>query len=615
MKKRTCSCGSSNLETHSNGSLICTECGKVFEENQIVNEVNFVSDGGGGNVMLGNFIADDGLNNPLSQVGQRNSRELTLRKAKDAIKHLVAQLRLKDHHTEEAYNYYRLALSKSLTRGRRAEQIYASCVYLSCRTGSTDTEHMLLDFSEVLKINVFVLGKTFIQLTRALNITLPLLDPAFYIYRFAHKLGFASQSKDVIDTANRIVSRMKRDWMAIGRRPSGICGAAFVMAARLHGFKCNIEDITKVVKIGQNTIKKRLHEFGATPSAKLTIDEFLRIDLEDEYDPPSFIRSREELEYKIDENDIEQAEELVPEIERNLDNMAKADERKQARKRKRVRTDTDRTNEDSEHANTEQANVLQSDDRRPETPDSEDPEMKAVREAGFLGENPEAAISRLASQSDSNDQPSTSYDANIESFPEPSTGASLALKMLSSNSSHSLANHNQSGDGGEGSDLDLEGIDDDEIDRMILKPPEVKRKTEMWESRKDNIDWIKRQEDKAQEEKNNPEKAKKMQQKRRRKQHTKTEHGSAGAAMKQVVVAKQKSTRINYANLAQLKEALSTKKKPEPPKLEVKIQNIKNEKKYNDDDDDEDDEDEYELENKEPTDLGMDDIFGGNTSD
>ena len=49
-----------------------------------------------------------------------------------------------DHHTEEAYNYYRLALSKSLTRGRRAEQIYASCVYLSCRTGSTDTEHMLL---------------------------------------------------------------------------------------------------------------------------------------------------------------------------------------------------------------------------------------------------------------------------------------------------------------------------------------------------------------------------------------------------------------------------------------------------------------------------------------
>ena len=135
---------------------------------------------------------------------------------------------------------------------------------------------MLLDFSEVLRINVFVLGKTFIQLAQVLDQSLPLLDPAFYIYRFAHKLGFAKQSKEVTDTANRIVSRMKRDWMVIGRRPAGICGAAFVMAARIHGFKCNIEDITKVVKIGQNTIRKRLNEFGATPSAKVRNRQVLK---------------------------------------------------------------------------------------------------------------------------------------------------------------------------------------------------------------------------------------------------------------------------------------------------------------------------------------------------
>ena len=42
------------------------------------------------------------------------------------------------------------------------------------------------------------------------------------------------------------------------KRPAGICGAAFVMAARLHGFKCSIEDITKIVKIGPNTIRKVL---------------------------------------------------------------------------------------------------------------------------------------------------------------------------------------------------------------------------------------------------------------------------------------------------------------------------------------------------------------------
>ena len=117
--------------------------------------------------------------------------------------------------------------------------------------------------------------------------------------------GFSKQSKDVTDTANRIVSRMKRDWMAIGRRPAGICGAAFVMAARMHGFKCNIEDITKVVKIGQNTIRKRLNEFGATPSAKLTVDEFMRIDLETEYDPPAFIKNQSEAAFHIEDSELD----------------------------------------------------------------------------------------------------------------------------------------------------------------------------------------------------------------------------------------------------------------------------------------------------------------------
>ena len=63
------------------------------------------------------------------------------------------------------------------------------------------------------------------------------------------------------DIANRIVARMGRDWMITGRRPSGICGAAFVISARLHGFKCNIDDITKVVKIGQNTIRKVISNY------------------------------------------------------------------------------------------------------------------------------------------------------------------------------------------------------------------------------------------------------------------------------------------------------------------------------------------------------------------
>jgi len=32
---------------------------------------------------------------------------------------------------------------------------------------------------------------------------------------------------------------MNRSWMTLGRRPNGLCGAAILIAARMHGFKRN----------------------------------------------------------------------------------------------------------------------------------------------------------------------------------------------------------------------------------------------------------------------------------------------------------------------------------------------------------------------------------------
>ena len=42
------------------------------------------------------------------------------------------------------------------------------------------------------------------------------------------------------------VSRMKKDWIHFGRRPSGLCGAALLIAGRLHEFNRSITDVIKV---------------------------------------------------------------------------------------------------------------------------------------------------------------------------------------------------------------------------------------------------------------------------------------------------------------------------------------------------------------------------------
>ena len=68
------------------------------------------------------------------------------------------------------------------------------------------------------------------------TILLILADPCLYIQRFAHKLEFEDKTHEVAMTALRLVSRMKRDWMAQGRRPSGLCGAGEIWVVFLKLF-------------------------------------------------------------------------------------------------------------------------------------------------------------------------------------------------------------------------------------------------------------------------------------------------------------------------------------------------------------------------------------------
>jgi transcription factor IIIB 90 kDa subunit len=116
-------------------------------------------------------------------------------------------------------------------------------------------------------------------------------DPCIYIMRFANRLEFGEKTHEVSMTAQRLVQRMKKDSIHSGRRPSGLCGAALLLAARMHDFSRKPNDIVKVVKIHESTLRKRLLEFGETPSSSLTIEEFMSIDLEAEQGDEMFVYS------------------------------------------------------------------------------------------------------------------------------------------------------------------------------------------------------------------------------------------------------------------------------------------------------------------------------------
>eukprot|EP01121_Diplochlamys_sp_Union-15-3_P000128 TRINITY_DN10112_c0_g1_i1.p1 TRINITY_DN10112_c0_g1~~TRINITY_DN10112_c0_g1_i1.p1 ORF type:complete len:421 (-),score=105.08 TRINITY_DN10112_c0_g1_i1:95-1357(-) len=90
----------------------------------------------------------------------------------------------------------------------------------------------------------------------------------------------------------RLVQRMKRDWMQVGRRPAGLCGAALLIASRLHGFRRTQKEIIHTVHVCDITLRRRLNEFEDTPTSNLTHMEFETLDLEEEADPPSFTRAK-----------------------------------------------------------------------------------------------------------------------------------------------------------------------------------------------------------------------------------------------------------------------------------------------------------------------------------
>jgi transcription factor IIIB 90 kDa subunit len=145
-------------------------------------------------------------------------------------------------------------------------------------------------------VNVFELGHVYLQLVQALHLQLPLIDPAHHISRFAALLEFGDDTGKVAADAVRLVQRFDRDWLARGRRPAGVCGAALLLAARMNHFRRSVEEIVQVVKIADSTLKKRLEEFKATPSAQLSLADFRAVWLEEEMDPPAFTKGREKEE-------------------------------------------------------------------------------------------------------------------------------------------------------------------------------------------------------------------------------------------------------------------------------------------------------------------------------
>ena len=541
-------CNSSDIEPEpSRGEVYCTKCGHVIESNMIVSEVQFEEGARGGSHVIGKHVGESGCARP--NIGSlfgaaRESRQATLDNARQKIKHVAVQLRLNNHCNDTAFNLYKRALQKRLTHGRKNAHVVAACIYITCRTEST--HHMLLDLSDVMQVNVYDLGKTYLKLSTALHIRIPAIDPCIYIVRFAAKLDLSDKAHEIEMTAMRIAQRMKRDWMHFGRRPSGLCGAALLVAARLHDVHCSVKEIIKVVKVCEATIRKRLTEFGDTPSSKLTLDDFMSVELEGEEDPPCFkaarkkVKPSDSLQDKINDEVTKEASTLEQQIEAELEKS-----RKKTRRNPYAKFFS------------------------PDTP-SEQTEMNELENLNETLTQEIMLGTSLSSLMNPGDQTDTEEGENENENDMRHWASASVLKIgaplfnLDNNETETLTEEESKNDtkdecksaNGEDGELQFDDLDDDEIDSYILDDQQADLKRKVWEEC--NADWIAEMKEKklkqTAEEEAIKEKGEVVPKKKRRTtKRNQVQAASAGEAITKMLQDKHISAKINYDVLRQLK--------------------------------------------------------------
>ncbi|KAA6358696.1 MAG: putative transcription factor IIIB 90 kDa subunit, partial [Streblomastix strix] len=224
--------------------------------------------------MVGQFVPNSGGGVNVGGHFLQESREVTIRNAKRRIGQLADLVGLNHRQVESAVRLYLLAVQMGFLRGRRSEIVHAVCLYIVCRRDRT--HHMLIDFSDKMQINVFILGACLLKFIKTFHITMPIIDPSLFIHRFSANLDFGEKTHQVSLTALKLVQQMKRDWIVTGRSPAGVCGAALLIAARIHNFERSQKQIVEVVRICNHTLRNRLLEFEETPTAHMSLDEFNR---------------------------------------------------------------------------------------------------------------------------------------------------------------------------------------------------------------------------------------------------------------------------------------------------------------------------------------------------
>ena len=196
---------------------------------------------------------------------QRHSgSERNLQQAFTLLAKIKGRLNLPDYVTEKAAYVYRKAQEKGLIRGSSTGSVLAASIYIASR--QSGILRTLEDISETTNVKPKQAARSYRRVVSALDIQVPLIDPARYINRVANDLELDEKTRR---QAIELMERARAMGVLVGKDPVGVAASILYLivlhneslAGKAHITQAEIARASGVTEV---TIRNRSKELRKT---------------------------------------------------------------------------------------------------------------------------------------------------------------------------------------------------------------------------------------------------------------------------------------------------------------------------------------------------------------
>ncbi|WP_435317724.1 transcription initiation factor IIB [Haloarchaeobius sp. TZWSO28] len=185
----------------------------------------------------------------------RDSKERNLKQALGEIDRMASSLGLPDTVRETASVIYRRALEDNLLPGRSIEGVATAALYASARQAGTPRS--LDEVAAVSRVDPMEFKRTYRYIVRELGLEVAPADPESYVARFASDLGLSDEAEM---QARELLRTAKEKGLQSGKSPVGLAAAAVYAGSLLVNERVTQNDVSKVAKVSEVTIRNRYKE-------------------------------------------------------------------------------------------------------------------------------------------------------------------------------------------------------------------------------------------------------------------------------------------------------------------------------------------------------------------